>query len=1403
MDHPHRPRGGTRAALSLTVAATLMLSGTFAASAATTNPDPTALELTDAQLSKSAAAQGMVLLENHQEVGRTLDEKNPVLPLAKTTDGAPTNVALFGVGAYATVKGGTGSGDVNNRYKINVRTGLQNAGFNVTTSDAYWNAMTSAYDTKYSHSSGGFGAPPVDYSSVEQPLTADSVKPTVATTDTAVYVVARNAGEGSDRKNAAGDYLLTGTEIDDLQRIGQNYNHVIVVLNVGGIVDTNFFNQINAAALDPAGGKPLDAMLLMSQAGQESGNALAQVLDGDVNPSGKLTDTWASNYSYYPASGTFGNNDGNTTQENYNEGIYVGYRYFDSFAKALPANAVTYPFGYGLSYSDFQIDTQSVTADTKTVTVKAKVTNVGRAAGKEVVQTYFSAPQTGIDKPYQELAGYAKTDDLVPGASQVLTISYDTTQMSSYDTAKAQYVMDAGNYLIRVGNSSRNTHIAATINLAAPLVTEQLSNQLTDSTPTPQPVLTELTSNPVNFYVNPSDTIDLAGAPKLSLDTAGFVTKNDASPYQQSNTVDSSSPYYALDGSKISTTTAYVDSAQKNWEGTGLPYQPKTGEVAQRVTTNPAATLFDVAKGTTTIQQFVAGLSVTQLANLVEGGSASTTTQSAVGAAGYTTPKLESLGIPGMTLSDGPAGLRLTQQINTTPKTYQYETAWPIGTLLAQTWDRDLVQQVGNAIGKEMKEAGVTLWLAPGMNIHRDPLNGRNFEYYSEDPLVTGLTSAATTTGVQSNPGVGVTIKHFAANNQEANRNAVNETISERALREIYLRGFEISVKTAQPMAIMTSYNQINGVYASANYDLVTNVLRGEWGFKGLVMSDWGGSHNPVATMYAGNDLIEPGGNPGEILNNLETVPPTLDYNGLPAVTKSVYTAFGFTGYGLSLGGITLDANGDQTFTSTVNSGTDLSKVPLSTTVTYDANFNATTTPLAPYGSVAAAYASVTAALNNTSEFPAAQKAAVTVTPTYQTAGDSSTPVVSYTVTIKGHYAAGGFTMRLGDLQRSAIHILNVIGQSTPFQQLAGIQGVTGITVPSYEAQFTNLPVVVADSKSVVKLPVGPAPSISLTANAPVPASGWYKGAVTFTATAADQQGTYLSYEIDNGQVLDYSKPVTITGDGIHTLDVFGTAANDLPARITVTVKIDGTAPTTSASAARGKLTLSATDHGSGVASIQYSVNRGASWSTYTHPVTVAGLVQYKATDKAGNVSAVKSITVTGVLSLGKPVIKGTALVGSKLTASATVTSGATLTYQWLRNGKAIAGATKSTYTPVAADAVTKLSVTVTAKKANYATATATSAAVTVVGKLALSTPVVKGTATVGHVLTAWVGTHTAGATLAYQWLWNGAAIPGGTRSTHTVVTADKGKKLSVKVTERKRGYLTLTLTSAAITIKK
>ncbi|MDR3201693.1 MAG: glycoside hydrolase family 3 C-terminal domain-containing protein, partial [Bifidobacteriaceae bacterium] len=658
----------------------------------------TAKETAHAQLSRQAATEGVVLLEN--------DGAMPV---------SPGNVALFGLGAYRTVKGGTGSGDVNQRYTVNVREGLENAGFTVTTLASYWNAIVNKFTTTAlpngCPTASGMSAGP-NFGLCDIPLTDFTVQPTVAT-DTAIYVLPRSSGESADRSAAATgstgvpDYYLSATELANITLIGQTYRNVVVALNVGGVVDTTFYKTVNAAVTDPAGGQALDSLVLMSQLGQEGGNAFADVLTGAVAPSGKLTDTWASAYTCYPASSTIANNDGDSLQEDYTEGIYVGYRYFDSFARNLPAGcAVNYPFGYGLGYSDFSVAVDSVTATMDATTVKATVTNTGAAySGKEAVQVYFSAPTAGLDKPYQELAGFGKTDVLAPGESQQLTIAFPTTELSSYDKAQAAYILQGGDYAIRVGASSRDTAVAAIVAVPATIVTERLSNQAEDQT-----LPTELASAPADFYSYPSEAAEKAAAPRIALATAGFTAPDNASDRDQSVAVDPTSPYYPIedpdpdtDAGKatelISTTTAYRPAGETDWEGTGAPYAAKTGETVQTVDAAPGATLFDVYAGTVSMEEFVASLSATELATVVEGGSSTATTLSAPGSAGYTRA-IEALGIPRMSLADGPAGLRITKSgtVSSVPY-YQFATAWPIGTALAQTFNAALVEEVGQAIG--------------------------------------------------------------------------------------------------------------------------------------------------------------------------------------------------------------------------------------------------------------------------------------------------------------------------------------------------------------------------------------------------------------------------------------------------------------------------------------------------------------------------------------------------------------------------------------------------------------------------------------------------------------------------------------------------------------------------------
>ena len=810
---------------AVTLAASMVIGSSVTGMAASTN-QTSEREVRNAQLSKEAAEEGMVLLEN----------ENQALPLAQGS-----KAALFGTGSYGTIKGGTGSGDVYNRYTISVYDALTST-YNISNM-AWWGEYLKTFEEKKAqaaeekkdndyvkYTQGRFGGAD-SFLAIDQALTqSDMDKAKAGGVKTAFYTVSRVSGEGADRTIGKGDYELSEVEYNNIKLIAKNFDKCVVLLNVGGVVDTKFFSEIEG----------VDGLVLMSQAGMEGGNALADILTGKTTPSGKLTDTWAKNYSDYPAATTIGDNDGDNKQEDYKEGIYVGYRYFDTF-NITPA----YEFGYGKSYTSFDVEPLTVAADENNVSVTVNVTNTGDTySGKEVVEVYFSAPDGSIEKPYQELAGFAKTDNLAPGESQKLTVTYKTTEMSSYDEAKAAYVMEDGDYIVRVGDSSRNTKVAGVLTLDKDVVTEQLSNQLTlDKN------WKDLSKTGKTPYSYKDEAAQIKAAARIALPSAKIKTENNASK---------------IDEKKV-TTYLTADAAKD--------YKAAENEVVETVDAVPANTkLIDVYDGKVSMESFVASLDDTQLANLANGISGASTSgdtwgadaNSVTGAAGETSQLyFNSLGIPNTVEADGPAGIRVTAE--TTDKdgnaVYNYCTAFPIGTLLAQTWNTDLVNRVGKAIGEEMVEIGVTLWLAPGMNIHRDPLCGRNFEYYSEDPALTGYVGSAITAGVQSNKGVGVTIKHYITNNQETNRSAVNTSVSERTLREIYLKGFEMVVKSAQPMAIMSSYNKVNGTYACENFDLLTSVPRGEWGFDGMVMTDWGaGNRAGVDTMmHAGNDLVMPG----------------------------------------------------------------------------------------------------------------------------------------------------------------------------------------------------------------------------------------------------------------------------------------------------------------------------------------------------------------------------------------------------------------------------------------------------------------------------------------------------------------------------------------------------------------
>lgn len=774
------------------------------------------LELKGRILARKAAGAGIVLLKNE---GR-------LLPLQQGK-----KVALYGCGAEYTVKGGTGSGDVNERYSVNILQGLKNAGLDVTSQmwlkdfksvyeqarlmwkeeilkqvhqDVFGQDFFSVYSDTPFKSPGGREITEEDYKESH--------------TDTAIYVISRIAGEGKDRRNEAGDWNLSEEEERNICSVAKWYSHVILIINTGG--------PINLSILDKL--PEIQAVIYMSQAGMEGGNALGLIMTGEIVPSGKLTDSWAFQYEDYPNAASFSYHSGNTSIEEYIEGIYVGYRYFDTFD--IP---VRYSFGYGLSYTDFQIKLIKIVQKKRQIIVSVVVENIGKFAGTEVAQIYVSCPQNVLIKEKRRLCGFAKTQVLAPGSTQKLEISFPIEQLASFEEVNHSYIMEKGDYYIFVGNSLDSACIAGSLLLEQEVIIKQVSAIC----PLQKP-LKEIKPDKEKLIIwQQRMKKRVKKFPVIQLDLQSFEEERNYSIEKES--------YF------------------------------KEEEIISCMTLEQKLSL---------------------LAGKIKGGE-----KSNLGSAGSRVPgsagetvsfETGSRTVYGIVLADGPAGLRLTQSYqideNGTPVEkdimdsiekglfsdvqkqsneetyYQYCSAMPVGTLLAQTWDTRLLENIGKHVGLEMENFGVTLWLAPGMNIHRNPLCGRNFEYYAEDPLISGIMAAAITKGVQSVPGVGTTIKHVVCNNQEDNRIGSDSVVSERALREIYLRGFEVAVAISNPMAIMTSYNLINGIHAANSYDLCTEVARKEWGFKGLIMTDWftttpeGGS-SPYQCIKAGNDLIMPG----------------------------------------------------------------------------------------------------------------------------------------------------------------------------------------------------------------------------------------------------------------------------------------------------------------------------------------------------------------------------------------------------------------------------------------------------------------------------------------------------------------------------------------------------------------
>ena len=700
----------------------------------------------------------------------------------------PCRIAAYGNGVRQTVKGGTGSGEVNSRFFINIEDGLKQTGFEITTTEwlnkfdeIYQNSRKNWVKLVKKEAKQAHVFAPVYCMGIVMPTPEYDLE-LGEKAEAAIYVVSRISGEGNDRRPVKGDALLTDSEVRDILALNKMYEKFMLVINAGGVVDLTPVLEVRN-------------ILILSELGSETGKALGDILLGNLNPSGKLTATWAR-LEDYPYPMTFDKDD-----TVYTDGLYVGYRYFDSFKKKP-----LFPFGFGLSYSSFKIDNFVILNNRSLITVKADVTNVSQFEGKEVVQVYVSYVGGEV---YQHLEGFAKSPLLKENEKATVEISFKFEDLAKYDESRELYYLPKGEYLLRVGNSSDNTSIAGKIVLKEEVITKRVKN-----------MFSKVSVDELKTKIKKEIVEDV---PQLALDSSDFETK---------------------------------EMVEKWIE---FP------EVVKKLDHKQLALLNVGYHG--------------------ERGSASMVGETCVsvpGGAGEIPQLYKHLLDKTLSMADGPAGLRVScryvinkngkllsldknkfiyESMEFMPKPigylarkflfndkkpkkdqevhYQYCTALPIGTAIAQSWNKDFARLCGNIVGTEMDIFNVDLWLAPALNIQKNILCGRNFEYFSEDPILSGVFASELTQGVQQHYGRGVTIKHFAANNQETNRYASNSIMSERVLREIYLRGFEYCIREAQPKAVMSSYNLINGTHTSENRELNNGFLYEENDFQGIIMTDW------------------------------------------------------------------------------------------------------------------------------------------------------------------------------------------------------------------------------------------------------------------------------------------------------------------------------------------------------------------------------------------------------------------------------------------------------------------------------------------------------------------------------------------------------------------------------------
>lgn len=687
-----------------------------------------------------AAEESIVLLKN---INNTLPVK------------ADEVISVFGRCQIDYFYVGYGSGgDVNAPYQVNLIKGLKDCNANI------YSPVLNLYEDwceKNPVSHGFWGHWPMCFPEME--LEERIVKSAADNSDSAIVVIGRAAGEDRENKLEQGSYYLTDMEIKMLDLVTAHFNKVTVIMNCGNIVDMAWTEKY---------GDKITALVYAWQCGMESGNALANVLMGKTTPSGKLPCTIARNYEDYSSSANFGGKDYN----NYEEDIFVGYRYFESFFR----DKVLYPFGFGLSYTEFEIKPVSFERKDDTFYITADVKNVGNVSGKEIVQLYVKAPQGELSKAERSLVAFGKTNALAPDESESIHFEFSLYDISSFDDCsksshKYAYVIESGEYTFYIGNSVRTDMKAGSVQLED-MVIEQLDE------------VCGIKDSFERMVAKEKDGRLIIGKEQLA----------SSKPYLKDRITNNLPAEIGFKGDK-------------------------------------GYKLADVKDGKITLDDFISQLNNDELEALTRGQGMMNSDLGVVGNAGAfggIIPSLREKGVAPIITTDGPAGIRIKK----------YTSLIPCGTALASTWNCGLVKLLTTVMGAEMLEHGSDVLLAPGMNIQRNVLCGRNFEYFSEDPVLSGKMGAAYVNGIQTN-GVSACPKHFACNNQEVRRTKNDSRVSQRALREIYLKGFEICVKESKPLNIMTSYNKINGVWSHYNYDLVTTVLRKEWGYEGNVMTDW------------------------------------------------------------------------------------------------------------------------------------------------------------------------------------------------------------------------------------------------------------------------------------------------------------------------------------------------------------------------------------------------------------------------------------------------------------------------------------------------------------------------------------------------------------------------------------